>query len=113
VFVKLKALMHLESRPGRDGGIEYDARIYAGSDSPLFNFFTRLSLIKSYLADEVTSVVTEFDAVYDEMLKTPDANLRKLLEFRDPKADLYFTDQEIETARKCVGTLLDDRITTP
>ena len=105
-FYTLEVLLHLESKPNRDGSIRYGAHIYADSDSRFVNFLSKIPFVRHYLIYEVNDVVAKFDIVYGQMLRDPRANLRKVMQCRDPKGMLYFSDQDIEMTTKFVDKLL-------
>lgn len=106
LFSNLRALVHLESRPGEDGGIEYGAQIFASSGSGVLNFFARIPFIRNMLMEDVATVVSKFDAVYYDMLKDPKEHFERVKKHRDPAVDPYFTDREIEITRRLVNKLL-------
>ncbi|MBA4388096.1 MAG: hypothetical protein C0404_08955, partial [Verrucomicrobia bacterium] len=110
-FFTMEALLHLESRPGREGGIKYGVRIYANSDSRILSILARFSFVDRYLLREVNDVVAKFDTVYGQMLQDPLENQKKLLEYRDPKATIYFTDPEIDLIKDFVDQLLKSQST--
>ena len=105
LLVRLEALLHLESRPNARGGIEYGAKIYAGTDSRLVNLSARMPFVRDILNGEVNSVVSKFDPVYAELLTDPQDHLRRLMQLRDPAAELHFTDEELALVRQFVDRL--------
>lgn len=106
-FFRMEALLHVESRPNRQEGIDYAAHVYANSDSRILNLLARIPFVKRYLAGEMDDVVAKFDVLYAEMLLDPRANLQKLMKFRDPAGRIYFSDPDIEMTTRFVDTLLN------
>lgn len=104
-FLTLKALLHLESRPDREGRIKYAVHIYSDSDSWILNLVSRISFVKHYLIHEVSDVVANFDSMYSTMLQNPQEGLQKLMKLRDPAGSVYFSDSDLELVKKFVDNL--------
>jgi hypothetical protein len=111
-FINVEALLHLETRPDRQGAIKYGAHIYADSDSRIMNLLSRIPFVKRILIREVNSVVTKFDVMYARMLNDPHENLRKVMELRDPKGVIYFSDHDIRLINRFLATHLRNQSTT-
>lgn len=108
-FSNFEALLHLESRPNSEGGIDFDGKIYADSESRIFRLMSKLSFVKSYFSSQATEVATRFDDVYREMTKDPEGNLKKIMNHRDPKGKIYFSDDEIERIIKFYNAVKDKK----
>jgi len=108
MFWDFEALVYLESKPNKKGGIEFDARIFADSGSAIARLLSKISFVKSYFARESTSVITQFDSVYEMLFKDPKENMEKIMQHRDPRSRIYFSDDEIEKIRRLYDTISTD-----
>jgi multidrug efflux system outer membrane protein len=112
VFITMRALLHLECRPDSQGAIEYSAHIYSDSDSRIMNLVSKIPFVQHYLTHEVDDVVTKFDIMYAEMLRAPGEDMKKVMQFRDPKGSVYFSDHDIELINRFLDTRLTHHISS-
>lgn len=105
-FWDFEALLYVESVPAKEGGIEFEADIYAYSTSKLFRFLSIIPGVRKYFASEATKVITQFDVVYTKLMEDPEGNLRKILEFKDDKGSSYFKDDELEKVLQFYNRIL-------
>jgi len=107
-FFNFKTLLYLNSTPKEDGSISFDGKIYADTDSAIANIASKIWFVRNFILGESNELISQFDTIYSQMMENPEENLKRIMQFRDPKGKIYFSGKDIEKLNRFYESLKKD-----